>query len=217
MVIRKLLILLGMAIVSLVIFMVGERIRRQRGETNEVSRKMVHMIHGTVISVIPFIFGYWLVYIIEALFLLSVSEAYKLKMFRWLWRVGRKSWGEYAYPLGVVTAAFFANSLWVFLASVLVLTFADSAAALIGKKYGRRGIYTVLDQKKSILGSLAFAVTAFSIVGAVAVFSPVQFTVTGWEVIAAVALMLTFVENLGVYGVDNFLIPVASVFLLNAL
>lgn len=218
MVIQKLLILIAMGVVSLVIFAVGERIRRKQGEGNEVSRKMVHMIHGSVISVIPFLFGYWLVYAIEVLFLLSVSEAYKLKIFRWLWRVGRKSWGEYAYPVGVIAAAFLAHSKWIFLTGVLILTFADAMAALVGKKYGHKKFqYKVFHQTKSVPGSLAFIITAFVILGITIMFSPEQFSLASWGMVGAVATILMFVENAGVYGLDNFLLPVVSVLLLNAL
>jgi phytol kinase len=204
-------------VIAAVFLVSGEIIRRRLGQGNEVSRKLVHITHGVCIAVWPFILGYWIVYVVEALFVVSVLLTYKLHWFRWLWRVGRKTWGEYMYPLGVVGAALLAHSKWIFLAGMLELAFADAAAALVGKRFGRGLSYKVFKQNKSIPGSAAFFVVSLAILGYVVLYGPAHFNIESWAMVAAVSFFLTIVENLGVYGVDNLFLPIATVALLNAL
>lgn len=200
-----------------VVVLTGEIIRRKLGASNESSRKLVHIVHGLCIAVWPFIVGFWIVYVVEALFMLSVLAASKMHWFRWLWRVGRKSWGEYLYPLGVMFAAFVAHSKWIFLASVLVLALADAAAALVGKQFGRKLQYTIFGQTKSVPGSTAFFVVSAAIISYVLLYGPEQFSLASWAMVASVSAILMMVENAGVYGFDNLFLPIVTVTLLNAL
>jgi phytol kinase len=206
-------------IVSLVIaetvFWTGEHFRRKLGYSNETSRKLVHAIHGLLVAIWPFIIGYKWTIVIEVLFLLSVLSARKFHLFSWMWRVGRTSWGEILYPLGIIAAALTANSKWIYLAAALELGIADAAAALIGKRFGRGNDYKIWGQTKSTAGSIAFFVTSCLILGGIVGFTPLDLHGLAVMTVLSLAVLLTLAENLGVYGLDNFFLPLLTVAALN--
>lgn len=208
-------------VVAGVAFLAGEWLRRRLRESNEVSRKLVHVIHGLLVASWPFVlgetWGYYLVIALEVLFLVSVVAAKQLHFFRWMWKVGRKSWGEVLYPIGIIAAAILSENRWVFLAAVLSLAVADAVAALVGKRFGGSNSYRVLGQTKSIAGSGAFLVAALGIVSIVAVYGPGLHLQSVMSTVVGVSLILMAVENAGVYGMDNLTLPLASVLLLNTL
>ena len=158
-----------------------------------------------------------MVLIAEVLFIFCVVAARRFHMFRWMWKVGRKSWGEILYPLGVSGAVVWADDRWVFLAAVLSLAVADAVAALVGKKFGKGNSYKILGQTKSVIGSAAFFITAVGIVSLVAAYGPGMHLQYAFGAIVGVALILMVVENAGIYGMDNLTLPLASVLLLNIL
>lgn len=213
--------LVASLLVAEVAFSVGEWLRRRVHGSNEVSRKLVHIIHGLLIASWPFVlgetWGYHLVIALEVLFLISVVAAKQLHIFKWMWMVGRKSWGEVLYPIGIIAAAMLAENRWVFLAAVLSLAVADAVAALVGKRFGKNNTYRILGQTKSVVGSAAFLVAALGIVSIVAVYGPGLHLESVMGTVVGISLILMAVENAGVYGMDNLTLPLASVLLLNML
>lgn len=203
-------------VVATSILGVAEIVRRKFKFDNEIWRKLVHVIHGALVAYWPFVIGYDLVIVLEVLFIFAVFAVHELHWFPWLWRVGRRSWGQYAFPIGVIIAALVADSPWIFLAAVLELGLADAAAALIGKKFGHSSTYKMLGQKKSIVGSLAFFAVSVLILIGVIVYSPLD-PVRATAITAMwLSVLLTATENLGVYGSDNLFIPVVTVVVLNS-
>jgi phytol kinase len=109
-----------------------------------------------------------------------------------------------------------ARTKWEFAAAVLILGLADAIAAIVGKKYGAKTSYLVLGQKKSLLGSLAFFVVTIIVLIGFTALAPHIDPVSFWFILP-IALLITLTENVGVYGTDNLLIPIAAIVLLNAL
>ena len=180
-----------------------ERLITKYANDNEPLRKLVHVFHGAALAILAFIIPLPWIIGVEVFFLISMVVArylsenfYRVPWIRYfarVYKVGRLSYGEFFFPLSIILLVFIANTKWEFAAAVLILGIADAAAALVGKRYGKRISYKVLGQTKTLAGSLAFFVVSLLIVaGFVA-------------------------ENLGVYGSDNFLIPIVAVVLLNAL
>jgi phytol kinase len=195
---------------------------------NEAFRKIIHVFHGVTLAALAFIVPLYLLIIVEA-FLLSCMaigrylylDGYFGKM-RWvqyvarLYEVGRISYGEYLYPISAILLILLTDDKWVFAASILTLGLADAAAALVGKKYGKRTTYTILGQKKSLVGSTAFYIVALGVVFAFAKLAEPAMSVSVFTVLW-VTLVITFSENIGVYGTDNLLIPLTTAYLLSAL
>lgn len=184
---------------------------------NEFSRKLIHVSHGLIVAVWPLFFGYGLIIAIEIFFLLTIPLMFKYGRFKWLWQVRRKSWGEYFFPIGVIVTILLASSVWVYEAAILYLALADAAAALVGKRYGNRTIYRVFGQRKSLAGSFAFLIVCVAITAWLVLLSPVALGIGYWGIIIWLPVLLTAVEAVGVYGTDNLLIPIISVYLLGLL
>lgn len=191
--------------------------RRKEHFSNEVSRKLVHSIHAASVAYWPFIMDIRYVIAIEVIFIIGILVAKQLHLFSWLWKVGRTSWGEYAYPIGIISAVLLAETRWIYLAGILILGFADASAALIGKKYGKKNSYMIFGQKKSLAGSAAFMIIASAILLSIVFGGPEAFTNATVLTVLGVAACITAIENLGVYGSDNLGIPIMTVIFLNFL
>ena len=192
---------------------------------NEASRKAFHIMHAIGLVGLAFIVPLsWLI-VFESFFLFAMFVARYLNTHydkRWKWvhylgktyRVGRTSYGDLLWPASVILTAFIANTKWEFIVAVLVVGLADAAAALVGKKWGKSSSYTIFGQQKSVLGSVAFFVVAVLVVYGYSVLSP---TYPGDVLpLLAIAALLTGIENIGVYGSDNFLLPIVTVWIFNS-
>ena len=186
----------------------------------EHSRKVVHVGMGVVCLSFPWLF----VSIVPVLALASMASAALLavrvipvlcdRFGCVISGVERRSYGEFAFIAGVAAAfVLSAGDATAYIASVSVLTVADTLAALVGKRLGTHRFAT-LDGSKSYEGSFAFLVTAIICIAMpLYVFGQPGALLIG--VAGGVALML--VEAAIGLGLDNFAIPVACTILIRLL
>lgn len=223
MITRLAVLLLIIAVLSFV----GQQIADKHSKDNESFRKLFHIMHGVTLAGLAFVVPLdWIIGLEVVFFVSMLATRYLVghysRIVRWVgyvgraFLVGRVSYGEFFYPVSAILLVIFADGKWEFAASILILGLADAVAALVGKKYGKRSSYTVLGQKKSLLGSLSFYVVTLAIVIAFTQLGEPATSVSMLTVLW-VTLVITIAENVGVYGTDNLLIPLVSVYLLNAL
>lgn len=219
--------LLILAIATVVIALIGQQLTERYSKDNEPFRKLFHVLHGVILAVLAFIVPLRWIVALEIIFFVSMIITRYIvynnnRLLKWVsylskaYRVGRVSYGEFFYPISIIIIVLFANTKWEFVAATLILALADTAAAIVGRKWGKSSSYKVLGQKKSLLGSLAFFVVCSIIVFAYTVVAPHIISV-GLGTILLISLFITFSENVGVFGSDNLLIPLATVFVLNSL
>lgn len=212
--------------ILLAVGFVGQWLINRYSKDNEQLRKLVHVLHGVGLAALAFVAPFQVIAVIEIIFLFSVVIArYTVEHFdyipwiaycRKVYQVGRLSYGEFFFPISAILLAILADGKWEFAASILILGLADTAAALVGKKHGKESTYTILGQKKSLIGSLAFYCVALGVTTLFTQFAEPAVTV-GVVTVLWVTLIITISENIGVYGTDNLLIPLTAVYLLNAL
>lgn len=216
-------------IVITVLSIIGQQLADHHSrDNNESFRKLFHVIHGIALAGLAFVVPLsWLIFL-EIFFLISVFVARVLLVQRynpflkWVgyfgraYRVGRLSYGEFFYPVSAIILVLLAQSKWEFATAILILGLSDTAAALIGKRYGKKSSYSVFGQKKSLIGSVAFFMTTLGLVTGFALLAKPD-VVVGIAAILGISLLLTVTENVGVYGSDNLLIPIVAVVLLNRL
>ncbi len=190
----------------------------KRVQQAEVSRKFVHILAGVFIASWPFFIPFWVIQILSLLMLAGVFVSKKLQVFKSIHAVERPTYGEYLFPVGVLLAATFARSDWVYVAALLHLSLADGFAALFGTRSlkKRRG-YKMFGQSKTLIGSLAFYVTSVLITAAVVAFEVPAYDAVAVGLVIWLPLNATVVENFAVYGTDNVLIPALIVAVLNSL
>lgn len=185
----------------------------------ELARKAVHVGMGFAVLTFPWLFAHpWPVLVLAAATMpafiaLRLAGARRFAIGRTLHAVERPSLGEIHYVLG--TCAVFvlaAGSALLYCVPLLVLAFADTAAALVGARCGRR----TFNGGKTLEGSLACcAVAGCCTWGVLALVVPApagELAATA----ALVALVAAAMEALGPRGLDNLLVPLGTFAALDA-
>lgn len=180
----------------------------------ELSRKIIHLLSGAILIIWSFVVSWQFIIGAEVCFIGAVIFARKLKLFKSQYGVNRLSWGELFFPIGVILSILVNANRWVFIVAILHLALADSAAALVGRKYGKTNSYKVFGQKKSLIGSTAFFGVSVSIMLVANFVVPHEVAHVSTFIYVAIPYATTIVENLGVYGLDNLLIPLSVALLL---
>lgn len=163
----------------------------------EYTRKIAHVITGLgAILAYQFLTQREFIFV-TFIFLLIFVVSYKKRFFNSIHSVGRKTYGEITYPLGILLIAVFTyNTPKNFIYGILLLAIPDVIAYLAGK--GKN-----VGNKKTYRGSFAYFISAFLIL------------ITGFSPLYAVlmALLLAVVEFISPYGSDNLSVPLAYVLL----
>ncbi len=190
----------------------AERLYQQKYLAKEVARKIGHVSAGLIAISWAFFVSWNTIIIAELVVFLGALLFRRLKLLRGVYGVKRLSWGELFYSAGVIAVILLGAPRWIFVVALLHAALADTAAALVGEKYGSQGGYNVFGQQKSVMGSLAFFVVSATIIGGVFIFTPQH--AGNVALLMFVPMVATLAENVGVYGSDNFVVPVAVALLL---
>jgi phytol kinase len=131
--------------------------------------------------------------------------------------VGRQTLGEIFFPIGILVAATFTESSWIYAAAILHLSLADGLAAAVGIRHNKHFGYKVIGQMKTVIGTAVFYVTSLLIVAAAMVLDPTSFGYNAPIILLLLPLIVTLVENFAPYGTDNLFIPAFVVGVLETL
>lgn len=202
-------LVISIALALGVLFLAEEILPKKLKTRPEISRKLVHITHGIAAATWPFFVSMRIIIMVEVLFFICVFWAHKLRMFSSLSDIDRKTWGEFLFPIGIIAVALLHPNQWIFAAAVLHLGLADAFAAIVGTSRGKKHRYRVFGSEKTVEGTLTFWMVSLLITFWVTVV-----VVSTGLINAAVPLILllppamALLENAGIYGTDNFLIPV---------
>ncbi len=195
------LIVLSLAVLFVLSVALIEYLFRNKNVRKESIRIIIRIFTGLffIFLYLNFNISYFVLIVFVSLFIMIFSFTFNI--FTSIHSVERKTYGEIFFPLGVLI------TLWIsypfssiFLSSLLILTFADSLAVIPG--------FLKKSQKKTILGSLVFFITSFIIL--TLIFQSIDIYIT-----VIISLILTFVEFISIYGLDDLFIPtIASILLL---
>ncbi|MFC1622719.1 hypothetical protein ACFL1Y_01875, partial [Patescibacteria group bacterium] len=113
-------------------------------------------------------------------------------------------------PAGVCIAAllFLPDNIDSFQLGVLVMGFSDGLAGIIGSKFGNYS-FNLFRAKKTYLGSFIFFITTFLIF---LFFAQISFQTI--IAIIIISFLLTIIEAVCVYGLDNLILPILGGYLL---
>ncbi|HEY9611443.1 diacylglycerol/polyprenol kinase family protein [Allocoleopsis sp.] len=194
------------------IVLVAETLHRRTSTNSELARKIVHIGTGNVILIawwlqIPAWVGISASIIASIIALLS----YYIPILPGINSVGRKSLGTffYAISIGVLVAWFWPIQQFQYAAiGILVMTWGDGLAGLIGQQFGQHP-YEVWGMKKSWEGSLTMALTSYAVT--CLILLSVQGNVwQTWLVPIAIAIIATTLESFSKLGLDNLTVPLGS-------
>lgn len=188
----------------------------------EWSRKLLHTGGGLMALGLPWLFhSAWPVMILCAMSLLGLLAVKGIPALRCrvgcvVDRVDRKSHGDlyFVSATGLLFLIAGGDPL-LYSVPMLILTFADSAAALVGQRYGRHRFQTS-GGTKTVEGSTAFFFMAFFSVQVVLQVFTDRAPIATLLIALLIALLLSLVEAAAGRGTDNFFIPIAGCLLLRA-
>ena len=185
----------------------------------ESSRKLVHLIVGTLVSACPFIFKSNIPPVILAsIFIFVNSLALKADGFKGMNSIDRFSYGTVYFPIAfLILALFWWEKPITLVLSILIMTFSDTIAAVIGERTRQPRHFRIWDDIKSVEGSLGMFLSSFMIIyigtdlfawlfGA-AFFLPLPILIgaSGF-----VAMIVTLSEAVSSRGSDNFSVPIMT-------
>jgi phytol kinase len=193
------LVSLVLIITPIVVLGVVELLARRFHVKTELTRKAAHIALG-VIAVLGFYEGPLWLYVLSITGLMAfLVLAQRRRLLKSLHAIERPSFGDAFFPIGLLAPLPLTLSHPdVYVTSILVVTFADSAAGLVGHLRKKKS--------KSLHGSLAFFVVAIVVLGLT--------TTLTFGFIALVAALVTIVERFSTFGLDNLTVPLATTALL---
>lgn len=182
----------------------------------ETKRKLIHMSMGFTMLTFPYIFtSTWSVGILAGIALVVMyllkNTGLKKTLGTVLFDVERKSLGEVFFILSVFFIFYLSQGNPVsYSIPILILTLADSTAALVGKSYGKNKLNENNEDAKSFEGSFMFFMVAFMCT----LVPLLLFTEVGREetlvISAIIGLNVAIIEMISHTGNDNLLIPLTS-------
>ena len=178
----------------------------------ELSRKFVHITVGSFVASWPFFLGWGQIQLLSIAFLIVVALSKYLRVFQAIHSVQRPTWGELFFALAVGLTTLVHQDKYLFAAALLHMSLADGLAAIIGTRYGKRSQYHIVGHAKSLVGSATFVVVSLVILFAYGLVAGVTLQP---YVLLAIALSAAAVENVGVLGLDNLLVPILIAVTLN--
>lgn len=187
------------------VLVVSEAGWRKHWLKGEIGRKFVHVIVGSFVAFWPFFLSWNEIRILSLAFFVVVLISKQLHIFRAVHSVQRPTYGEALFAISVGLLTFITHSKGIYAAAILQMSLADGFAAIAGTRYGTSNKYHVLGQPKSVAGTATFAVISFALLVGYATFS-----VAGLSTPALFigAIGATALENFGLRGIDNLLVPV---------
>ena len=201
--------------IFLVIILLAELWARKGNPSEEAMRKFVHINGGLASLLFPFL-------ITNAFYVLGLAVGFaglfflssKLGFLKCLNSVDRESHGSEYYPFAIwLLFQISIGKLWLYIASVLVLSIADAGAALIGSKYGSIR-FKIGESEKSLQGSFIFFLVAFAALGLPMLLLSDLPQESCLLVALLVSFLLTCVEAVSIRGTDNIFVPVIACYVL---
>lgn len=194
-----------------IVLAVAELLHRRVGMSGEDTRRVAHIGSSLVAAALPFVLGWWAIVALGATFTVIMAVSKWRGLLRGVHAVARRTWGEVFYPAGLTLLALTQppRALYVFGATVMGVS--DGIAGLVGQHLGHHP-YRVGAATKSWEGSAAFFVSTL-------VLGAVVLTVSGAEpsrmlLAAGVAGVLTALEAVLPWGLDNLVLPGAAALML---
>ena len=90
------------------------------------------------------------------------------------------------------------------------MTFGDGFAGVIGKNFKSKNWF-ILQQKKSLFGTVTMFLTSLIVVYSLSYFQEYSFNTNFFTI----ALIATALEQISILGIDNFIVPIAAAFCFN--
>ena len=195
------------------VFLIAIIYKRIQNNNKEVLRKIIHIGMGPLIPIAKYfeisqVFAAYFTFSIALLILIN----YIYKLFPIIEDVERKSYGTlfYCLSLFILIIIFWNKDPNSLIAGFLIMTFGDGFAGLIGKNFSSKN-WLILNQQKSFFGTITMFIVSLIVVFGLSYFQKYPLNIN----IITIAFISTFLEQLSIFGIDNFIVPIAAAFCFN--
>lgn len=206
--------LVPICVVVLLFILVGEAIARKYPAKPEYARKFVHISVGTFAATWPLYLSWTQIVLMGVAFIVIEFVFKKLKIFKSLGGIKRKSLGDLYFGLAIVLVALISQNVWIYMAAILHMSLADGFAAVFGTKFGKKNNYTVFGTTKSLVGSFVLLAISLIILAGYVYFS--GYAGDRWPLLG-LAMAAVLLENISIKGLDNITVPLLVTFVLSNL
>lgn len=184
----------------------------------ELSRKLVHISMGLIVLCMPFVFQSRATVLVlgvvacTGMLLMRMISITNKDATSFLYGVHRTtSLGELLFPISVALIFYFADyNKVIYCIPILILTFADSAAALIGVRYGQKVLSKIKEDNKSLEGFIVFFVVAFLCCEIPLMLFTEIAPINIILISIIIAVLSAITEVCSSHGIDNILLPMLS-------
>jgi phytol kinase len=221
---RDVLLILTLLLASRLSLSLVDLARRRCALSPESTRKLLHVAIGLLLCPLPWLFTHiWPVAVLCALYaalLLArhLSPGLDRNIAPVIFGVGRRSIGDLLFPVAVLLLFTFSrHDPPAYLAAMLTLTLADTAAAVVGARYAQFPYTTPAGATKSLEGSTAFAAVTFAATHLSLLLCTDIGRLESVLIALTLAAVLTVIEALSSAGLDNLLVPLGTLLLLRRL
>jgi phytol kinase len=205
-------VLLFLTVVLLLIYVFGKQCHLHL----EIQRKLLHIALGVASLSFPFLFETTaevvLLVIIALAVLLSLHYIPILRrtLGESIYGVKRSWLGGGLFLVSIITLFFLAKDNYTLYAGPLLLvTFADAFAAIVGSKYGKK-YYTIFGSNKSLEGTFTFFVTGFISIALLLTLTTFYAPISIIFIAVWVAVLTTVAELFAGKAFDNITVPGAT-------
>lgn len=193
------------------LLVLAELLWRQKILKGEGQRKFLHIAGGAYIAFWPWMVSMRTIQLLGAAMLVGVmlnrGSSTKLHFLR---GPKRESYGDVFFALVVMLCALLTDVKLFFAIAILHLALADGLAAVVGKKYGKAWQYKVFRQTKTVLGSMTFWFLSLCILGTGILVGHDIISFQSYAILLIfLPPVLTIIENIVGFGLDNLVIPLA--------
>jgi dolichol kinase len=186
----------------------------------EIARKLIHIAAGSFIAFLPFWMDYGYIVVLALGFIVVNIVNHYEHVFHSIFSVKRRSVGDILFSVAILLCAIVGPDKWIFAAAILHVSLADGLAAVVGTYLGHYHgqFYRILRHQKSVIGSAAFMLISFFLI-ATAVVMGQGFVADAATIVMLLVLPIftTVAEGVGIYGIDNLLLPMMVLFALQSI
>jgi dolichol kinase len=181
----------------------------------EYLRKFFHITAGTFIAFWPWIISWRSIQILSILMLLIMLANRFLGLSSYHGRIRRVTYGDIFLALAILLSSIITDNKIFFAIAILEVALADGLAAVAGISYGKRWGYKVFGYTKTVIGTMVFWIVTVEILTAGVLAAHDTFSYQDYfYILLLLPPLLTILENLAIFGVDNLVIPLLTIAIL---
>ncbi|HUD05799.1 MAG TPA: hypothetical protein VMR18_02720 [Candidatus Saccharimonadales bacterium] len=190
-------------IVVFIILLVAEYLFRIKHLRSEITRKFIHIGVGSFAAFWPFFLSWRQIELLAGFFFVGISVSRLLTIFGSIHIIERRTIGELLFAVSIGLTALITHDRLIYMAALLNLSLGDGLAAILGSRYGKKHTYKVFNHKKTMTGTVIFWLCSMIIL----IIYFISSHIFSWPILIGLPLVASLIENVGVNGTDNLLVP----------